>query len=148
MEVEAKLHETVPCEEYESEPGRSSKCPIDIHPGDHLMQETPMQKFAVYPDHLLRAAALETVYMDSSTYMTISKLEWSMRCAPTICPRMKASISSSLPILAIPTTNSEQPQYSPDLQLPQRPHLRINHAHCYTTYIALAIPISGALQCM
>ncbi|GFW84273.1 uncharacterized protein TNCV_1131421 [Trichonephila clavipes] len=68
--------------------------------------------------------------------------------APTICPQSKASKSGSFSILAIPTTNSEKPQYELNMQIPQCPHLRINDTQRYTICIALAIPNSVALQCI
>ncbi|GFT45036.1 uncharacterized protein TNCV_3790311 [Trichonephila clavipes] len=64
-----------------------------------------------------------------------------MRRSTTICPRSKASKSGSLPILEISTTNSEEPQYTLHMQLPHRPHLRINDAQRYATCIALVRPI-------
>ncbi|GFU89986.1 hypothetical protein TNCV_2438731 [Trichonephila clavipes] len=35
---------------------------MDIHPETQLAQETATQKFADYPDHLVRAAVLEAVH--------------------------------------------------------------------------------------
>ncbi|GFV46609.1 hypothetical protein TNCV_4191 [Trichonephila clavipes] len=51
----------------------------------------------------------ETVNVESPSYLTILEFERLMRYAPTIYPRSKASELGSLPILATPTTNLEQP---------------------------------------
>ncbi|GFW60876.1 hypothetical protein TNCV_4870891 [Trichonephila clavipes] len=53
---------------------------------------------------------LDTASLENPCCLKILEIEWPMRHAPTICPRSKASKSGSLPILAIPTANSEQPQ--------------------------------------
>ncbi|GFV77267.1 uncharacterized protein TNCV_444971 [Trichonephila clavipes] len=47
-------------------PRRFTKCSTDVHPGAQLAQETATQMFVDYPDHVVRAAALTTVYWDSS----------------------------------------------------------------------------------
>ncbi|GFW59009.1 uncharacterized protein TNCV_2831151 [Trichonephila clavipes] len=73
-----------------------------------------------------------------------------MRQTPTICPRPKVSKSGSLPILEIPTTNSERPHYTLYMQLSQCPHWCINDAQYYAIYVVLPlnIPNSVALQCI
>ncbi|GFV61042.1 hypothetical protein TNCV_485641 [Trichonephila clavipes] len=53
-----------------------------------------------------------------------------------------------LTIMVIPITNSEQPQYTQNMQIPQCLHLRIKDTQCYVICIARAIPNSGTLQCM
>ncbi|GFW19702.1 hypothetical protein TNCV_1605921 [Trichonephila clavipes] len=50
----------------ENGPRRSTKCFMGIHPGAHLAQETATQRFVDCPDHLVRTAALTTVYRNSS----------------------------------------------------------------------------------
>ncbi|GFY12658.1 SCAN box domain-containing protein [Trichonephila clavipes] len=54
---------------------------------------------------------LDTVDLENTSCLKISEIEWTC-FSTTICPRSKVSKSSSLPILAIPTINSEQPQYA------------------------------------
>ena len=51
---------------YESGPHRSTEFFMAIYPGPQFAQETVTQKFADYPDQLLRAAALSTVNRDST----------------------------------------------------------------------------------
>ncbi|PRD29228.1 UNVERIFIED_CONTAM: hypothetical protein NCL1_30047 [Trichonephila clavipes] len=91
---------------------------------------------------------LDPVDLENPSCLMISKIEKPMCPVPMICPRSKVSKSGSLPILVIPTTNSEQPQYALYLQLPQHSHLHMNDAQRYTMCIALAISNSVALHCI
>ncbi|GFU35328.1 hypothetical protein TNCV_2143711 [Trichonephila clavipes] len=68
--------------------------------------------------------SLHTADLENPNCLTISHIKWPMLLTSTISSRSKASQSGSLPILAIPTTNSEQPQYTRYMQLSQRPNLR------------------------
>ncbi|GFV87504.1 hypothetical protein TNCV_3281421 [Trichonephila clavipes] len=52
---------------------------------------------------------LDTVDLENPSCLMISEIEWPMRRANTIRPRLKTSESGSLPIPGIQTTNSEQP---------------------------------------
>ncbi|GFW84792.1 uncharacterized protein TNCV_680801 [Trichonephila clavipes] len=96
--------------------------------------------FARLLDFVPNPYTLDTVDLENPSFLTISENEWRMRHAPTICLRSKIYKSGSLAVLAIPATNSEQPQYALYIQLPLRPHLRNNDTQRYTNYIALSIP--------
>ncbi|GFU34154.1 hypothetical protein TNCV_3199461 [Trichonephila clavipes] len=67
--------------------------------------------FFVCPPSIYSWYILATVDLEISSCLIISEIERSMRRAPMICPRPKAFKLGSLPILAIPTANSEQPQH-------------------------------------
>ncbi|GFW05516.1 uncharacterized protein TNCV_436971 [Trichonephila clavipes] len=83
---------------------------------------------------------LDSLDLENPSCLTILEIECPLRYAPMICLQSKASKSGSLPILAIPTSNSEQPQYEVHIQLSQRSHLQRNDTQRYTICEALAIP--------
>ncbi|GFX53133.1 uncharacterized protein TNCV_361281 [Trichonephila clavipes] len=85
----------------------------------------------------------DTVNLENPIGLTILEIESS--CTYNLSA-IEGVYIGGFPILAIPTANSEQPQYALYMQLPQHTHLRINDAQRCTIFIVFAIPNSGALQ--
>ncbi|GFT50265.1 transposable element Tcb2 transposase [Trichonephila clavipes] len=63
--------------------------------------------FIICPISMYSWYAFDTVDLENPSWLTISEIKWKMRRKPTIARRSKTPKSGCLPILAIPTTNSE-----------------------------------------
>ncbi|GFW57394.1 hypothetical protein TNCV_543081 [Trichonephila clavipes] len=95
-------------------------------------------------DYVRQVALETTVCLIARFFVDLENPNCLMKCnGPCVahlrfaCDRKRLNLAV-LPYI-IPKTNSGQPQYVLCMQLPKRPHLRINDAQCYSICIAFAI---------